>query len=144
MVKNVTNKVFLDTSFAIALISKTDNHHNVALQIANKLSNYKLVTSRAVMLEIGNALSKQQYRVEGIQFLKSLEYDPQVDIVTITDSLYTEAFELFCCYHDKLWGLVDCLSFVIMQQQNITLALTADRHFQQAGFRALLLEPELT
>ncbi|MCK5876770.1 MAG: type II toxin-antitoxin system VapC family toxin [Candidatus Marithrix sp.] len=136
------NKVFLDTSFAIALISKTDNYHKVALKMSNKLSNFKLVTSRAVMLEIGNALSKQQYRVQGIQFLQSLEYDPQVDIVTITDSLYTEAFELFCSYHDKLWGLVDCLSFVIMKQQNIMLALTTDRHFQQAGFRALLLESE--
>jgi predicted nucleic acid-binding protein len=96
MVKNVVNKVFLDTSFVIALISKTDKYHNIALQIANKLSRYHIVTSRAIMLEIGNALSKQQYRMQGIEFLKSLEYDPQIDIVTITDSLYTEAFNLFC------------------------------------------------
>jgi predicted nucleic acid-binding protein len=36
------------------------------------------------------------------------------------------------------WGLVDCISFIVMQNRGITDALTADIHFQQAGFRALL------
>ncbi|MFM5956954.1 MAG: PIN domain-containing protein, partial [Dolichospermum sp.] len=39
---------------------------------------------------------------------------------------------------DKEWGLVDCISFIVMQDRGITDALTADTHFQQAGFRALL------
>jgi uncharacterized protein len=41
---------------------------------------------------------------------------------------------------DKAWGLTDCISFVVMQDQNLTVALTADRHSVQADFRALLLE----
>lgn len=36
--------------------------------------------------------------------------------------------------------MTDCLSFVVMQEQKLTEALTADVHFQQAGFRALLRE----
>ena len=39
---------------------------------------------------------------------------------------------------DKAWGLTDCVSFVVMQQTNITDALTTDDHFRQAGFRVLL------
>ncbi len=39
---------------------------------------------------------------------------------------------------DKEWGLVDCVSFVTMNQLGITEALTTDRHFEQAGFVALL------
>jgi hypothetical protein len=35
---------------------------------------------------------------------------------------------------------VGCLSFVIMGDLSITDALTADRHFEQAGFNALLKE----
>ncbi len=41
---------------------------------------------------------------------------------------------------DKDWGLTDCVTFVLMKQEGITEALTADVHFRQAGFTALLLE----
>jgi hypothetical protein len=37
-----------------------------------------------------------------------------------------------------MWGLVDCVSFVIMRSLGIREAFTADRHFEQAGFVALL------
>jgi predicted nucleic acid-binding protein len=39
---------------------------------------------------------------------------------------------------DKDWSLTDCTSFVVMENENIKEALTADRHFEQAGFTALL------
>jgi uncharacterized protein len=39
---------------------------------------------------------------------------------------------------DKEWTLTDCISFEIMRKMKLTEALTGDRHFEQAGFRALL------
>ena len=36
--------------------------------------------------------------------------------------------------------MTDCLSFGVMREQDLMEALTADEHFIQAGFRALLLE----
>jgi predicted nucleic acid-binding protein len=39
---------------------------------------------------------------------------------------------------DKNWPLTDCISFVVMRDWELTEALTADRHFEQAGFKALL------
>ena len=41
---------------------------------------------------------------------------------------------------DKEWGLTDCVSFVLMEREAITEALTADEHFRQAGFEALPLQ----
>ncbi|MDP7134637.1 MAG: PIN domain-containing protein, partial [Planctomycetota bacterium] len=41
---------------------------------------------------------------------------------------------------DKGWSLTDCVSFVVMQERGLVDALTTDLHFQQAGFRALLLQ----
>ena len=43
------------------------------------------------------------------------------------------------CWH-KEWGLTDCISFIVMEDNGLTEALTTDEHFQQAGFRALLRE----
>jgi uncharacterized protein len=135
-------ELFLDTSFAIALSSATDQNHARAIDLANQLetNGTHLVITQAILLEIGNALSKQRYRAGAIQLLESLETDPSVEVVLLTSSLYRLAFNLFKQREDKEWGLVDCTSFIVMQERGITDALTADTHFQQAGFRALLRE----
>jgi uncharacterized protein len=56
--------VFLDTSFAILLLFKSDQLHPKILQLAKELGLHKtkLFTTRAVILEIGNSLSKLRYR----------------------------------------------------------------------------------
>ena len=79
------NEVFLDTSFAIALSSITDQNHTRAVQLAKRIEINKiyLVTTQAVLLEIGNALSKQKYRAAAIQLLESLETDPGVEVVRL-------------------------------------------------------------
>src|SRR5665648_1053927 len=38
---------------------------------------------------------------------------------------------------DKTYSLVDCLSFVVMEELGIETAITGDRHFRQEGFRVL-------
>jgi uncharacterized protein len=60
--------------------------------------------------------------------------------VPLTDTLLQEAMTLYSERGDKNWGLTDCVSFVLMRQEGVTEALTADVHFRQAGFRAMLLE----
>ncbi|MBI3537542.1 MAG: type II toxin-antitoxin system VapC family toxin [Chloroflexi bacterium] len=89
-------------------------------------------------MEIGNALSKLQFRHAAIQLLDSLEHDPIVEIIPMTDVIYERAFNLFQNRLDKEWGLTDCISFVVMQEHGLEEALTTDEHFSQAGFRALL------
>ena len=55
-----------------------------------------------------------------------------------TDELLKRAFQLYKDRMDKEWGLTDCISFIIMQEFGLVKALTADEHFQQAGFQTLL------
>jgi predicted nucleic acid-binding protein len=135
-------EVFLDTSYAIALSSKKDRFHNKALELADQIEADKsvLITTRPVLLEIGNALSGLRFRKSGVLLLDSLENDPNVGIVSLTDSLYHQGVRFFRKRMDKEWGLVDCISFVVMSERNIFDALTTDDHFRQAGFRAMLLE----
>jgi predicted nucleic acid-binding protein len=91
-----------------------------------------------VLLEIGNALGKLRFRPAAVQLLDSLESDPTVTIVALTDDLYAAAFDLYRRRPDKEWGLIDCVSFVVMTERGLTEALTADGHFEQAGFDPLL------
>lgn len=138
----MAREVFLDTAYAIALSSRTDAFHSKALKIAKqlKVDGAKLVTTRAVLLEIGNALASQRFRAGAIKLLDALENDPNVGIVPLAEPLYTQALALYKERPDKEWGLVDCLSFVVMHERKISDALTADAHFQQAGYKALLRE----
>lgn len=135
-------EIFVDTAYTIALSSPKDLFHPQAVQFAQKLraNKIKLVTTRAVMLEIGNALSKLQYRHASVQLLDALEADPNVGIVPLTETLFFQAMNLYRNRMDKEWGLVDCISFVVMEERGITAALTTDLHFQQAGFQVLLRE----
>jgi predicted nucleic acid-binding protein len=134
--------VFLDTAYAIALAAPADQFHDPAVKLAEQMETEgaSLVTTRAVMMEIGNALSKLRHRRPAIELLESLEGDPSVEIVPFTEELYGRAYRLYRSRADKEWGLTDCVSFIIMEERGLTEALTADEHFQQAGFKALLRE----
>ena len=132
--------MFLDTAYAVALSCDTDRFHNAALELAVELQSagIRLVTTRAVVLEIGNSLSRQRYRRKAAILLQSIENDETVDIIPMSEDLYREALDLFCQRPDKEWGLIDCVSYLVMTQRGISEALTTDDHFRQMGFKALL------
>jgi uncharacterized protein len=138
----LSGSVFLDAAYAIALASSTDALHNQALDLADELETggTRFVTTWAVLLEIGNALSKVHYRHAAVQLLSSLHSDSNVEIVPLSGLLLERAVKLYAERPDKEWGLTDCVSFVVMDERGIGDALTADEHFKQAGFRALLRE----
>jgi predicted nucleic acid-binding protein len=138
----VKSELFLDASYAIAVTVTNDQNHEraVALGWQMKAERTRLITTRAVVLEIGDALSKVRYRRAAISMLTALEGDASVEIVPTSEELYQRAFQLYQSRADKEWGLTDCVSFVVMQDRGLSDALTTDKHFEQAGFRALLRE----
>ncbi len=102
------------------------------------MAGARLITTRAIILEIGNALAKARYRKAAVELLDSLEEDPNIEVIPITEELYKKAFQLYRNRPDKEWGITDCISIIIMQDRGLTDVLTPDEHFQQAGFKALL------
>lgn len=137
---------FVDTGFAIALSVRRDRFHARAALLASEIERTKtlLVTTHAVILEIGAALSKVDTRADGATLMRSLLADPTVRVVPHDALLMNKALSLFEQRPDKERSLCDCTSFVVMQDLGITHALSTDRHFDQAGFTALLLENSLT
>jgi predicted nucleic acid-binding protein len=96
------------------------------------------LTTEAVVLELGDALARPRWRSTGITLIEQIRHDSNIEIVSIDRDLSGRAFDFYQARPDQSWGLTDCVSFVVMQDRGITDALSADQHFVQAGFRALL------
>jgi uncharacterized protein len=137
----LANKVFVDTSYFIALMNSRDSEHPMAVKLQEQLSmqSTQKVTSDYILLELCDGLAKLNYRVFAIQLIDLLQQDPSFKIIPASSEITQKAWTMFKSRLDKEWGLTDCTSFIIMQKLNITSALTADNHFKQAGFEALLL-----
>ena len=60
-------------------------------------------------------------------------------IIAASDDVFDRGADLYDRRPDKDWSLTDCISFEVMTDRAVKEALTGDRHFTQAGFRALLL-----
>jgi uncharacterized protein len=125
--------------YQLALVNSKDRWHAIARRFAGGLRR-PLVTTEGVLLEVGNALSSERWRALGIATLAEIRAHPQIAIMAVDGSLAERALAMYSKRQDKEWGLTDCASFVVMQDRGITEALSADQHFVQAGFRALLRE----
>ena len=67
-----------------------------------------------------------------------LRSESDAKIIAPEPGLFDQGCQLYFSRPDKEWSLTDCISFVVMQREGLTDALTGDRHFEQAGFHALL------
>ena len=136
----IAHSVYLDATYLIALATPRDQYHQAARELLELVvtRRVQMVTTRAVLLEVGNSLAHPKVRSAVVAALESCEQDPLIEIVPLSEELFAQAFSLFRQRPDKSWGLTDCVSFVVMRAQGVTQALTADEHFEQAGFTALL------
>ena len=131
------NRVFVDTSFITALVNEQDEHHARAIELADLFDEFPVVTTDAVLLEIGNALARG-FRDQAREIIADFLSSEEVEIVHLNPDLFRRGFELYGARNDKSWGMVDCISFVVMSDHQLLDALTTDRNFAQAGFNALM------
>ncbi len=132
-------KTLIDTSFVVALVNKRDEDHEKALEFSFDFNRKQTIITDAILLEIGDSLSRR-FKKECIEAIEGFFESEEVEVIRLNETLFNKAFELYKTHTDKTWGLVDCISFVVMKENNITDALTSDKHFVQAGFCALMLD----
>lgn len=131
---------FVDASGWIALVNRNDGLRQQAVRIFQRRLDERggFVTSSIVLLEVGNWLSPVSLRPLASRLLDRIEHSQRIEVVELTSELCGKGWQLYRQRADKEWGAIDCISFIIMQERNLLEALTGDRHFQQAGFSALL------
>jgi uncharacterized protein len=130
--------VFADTFYFLALLNNTDQGHPKAVEFTRQF-NGRMTTTGWVLTELADALAcTQRGRAQFARTLEKLEGDPSIQVISCEARLFHEGVDLYIRRPDKEWSLTDCISFVVMTREGIGAALTGDRHFEQAGFVALL------
>src|SRR5438128_5475283 len=130
--------VFADSYFFFSLANPNDPAHVKAVDFARAYTG-STVTTGWVITEVGDGWSKPIHRRQAfVNLLADLKANPQTIIVSTSDELLGQGIELFTQRPDKERTLTDCISIVVMKKEGISEALTGDRHFEQAGFVALL------
>jgi predicted nucleic acid-binding protein len=134
--------MFADSSGWATLVDRRQPYHVVAAALVKQAhaAGPTITTTNYVLAEL-TALLNSPLRIprpRQIQFLTDLRTVSWVDVVPIDSTLEALAWHLWASRPDKEWTLVDCASFVVMQQRGLTEALTTDHHFEQAGFIRLL------
>jgi uncharacterized protein len=104
--------VFADTSYFVALLSKADACHELAVEWSQKLLGRQFVTEY-VLVEVGSALARTKDRRLYVTFVEHLLADPDTVFILASGSLFRRGLRLFQSRPDKGWSLVDCVGYAL-------------------------------
>ena len=131
------NTVFLDTVGLLALWDTRDQWHNAAERAfaQHVTPGTEMLTTAFVLLECANAAARRPYRSDVVRLRQELEAGGLV--VHPTQEDWDEAWNAYARGAAGQPGVVDHVSFIVMQRLGVEKAFTNDRHFQAAGFQTL-------
>src|SRR5947208_4529247 len=122
-------RVFADSFFYFALVSRHDAAHPRAVEFAKSFVGEN-VTTGWVLTEFADGMARPARRREKFaEIYRGLRADPATRIIPCSDELMEEGIKRFTSRADNEWTLTDCISFVVMQREGVTDALTGDHHF---------------
>lgn len=99
----------------------------------------RIVTSDYVLDETATLLRTRRQRELTEALFERAFASRSLTIEWMDPERFDETIKLFLKHRDQNWSFTDCFSFRLMRSLRITNALTKDKHFQQAGFNALLI-----
>jgi predicted nucleic acid-binding protein len=132
--------LFADTAYWIAVSNPRDSLHARVREVSKALKPMRIVTSEMVLAEFLNDVGQRGefLRRIAVRLIERSRNEGNAFVVPQTSEQFWTAVAMYDRRPDKAWSLTDCASFQIMERYNLTAALTHDRHFEQAGFKALL------
>ena len=128
--------VFMDTYGLIAWINTRDAAHQRVKTYLESFSG-NIVTTEWVLLEFADAFSLSKSKLIAVEAIKRIHHLPMFLVIGFEPTIHQAGFDLYENRSDKDWSLTDCVSFAVMTLRGLSEALTADHHFEQAGFRAV-------
>ena len=133
-------EIFADAGYWIAVLDRNDELHERARSVTGQLASCRTVTTQMVLVEFLNFMGRagEHRRKLASQMVERLENSPNVEVVPQTSIQFKVAVERYASRLDQTWSVVDCASFLLMEERGIHEALAYDQDFEQAGFVALL------
>jgi len=136
-------RIFVDTQGWAEVFHSAALHHTQAVDFMQQAqaNAWELVTSNLILSELVPLLHSRNFRLLQAQILDivtRIRNLPTLTMVVIDAAVDQQAWTLLYTNPQQPWSHVDATSMVLMRQLGITDVLTADHHFTQAGFMALL------
>lgn len=127
--------MFIDASFWIALMDRTDQNHDHATEhwLSTSGVEWRRITTNWTLYEALTFLnSRAKARHDLALGLLNL-IDTSNTLVVDAASFEDAALDIFRTHSDKRWSVVDCANFVCIQERQSLFALSYDkRDFRQA------------
>lgn len=137
---DVSQVVFADTFYWIALCAADDYAHLRAVKFDSDPRKPPIVTTDEVLAEFLTFFGCQgpHLRSRAAAVVRRLIADRRITVLPQTHGSFQSRLELYAARVDKSYSFTDCVSMQVMRREGISEALTDDRHFEQEGFIALL------
>ncbi|MBI4299055.1 MAG: PIN domain-containing protein [Chloroflexi bacterium] len=125
--------IFLDTSAIYALADRGDSNHGQALEAFRRLweDNEDVLVHSYVLVEAAALLQRRLGLDSALQFLQESR---QFHVHWVSSGDHEKAVGLLEERGKRGLSLVDCASFNIMRDYQVSQALTFDTDFEQEGF----------
>ena len=131
-------RIFIDTSFWIALFDKNDQFHSQAIAgLCEIENNFSALCSDFIIYEtityLNCSLTNHGLALKFLNAIKSSN-------LTVWDSeknIKNEAMQIFKNYVDKSFSFTDCVSFALMHKKDIKTYAGFDNHFSQMGYTSI-------
>lgn len=140
------NEVFADTSYWIAVTIPGDKWADAAVSARAALPpDTRIVTTEEVLSEFLGWLSLRRERLRHLRLVavatvQTALANPRIIVIEQTHQAFLAGLDLYERRPDRDYSLIDCISMSVMRERGIGEALTSDRHFEQEGFAALMLQ----
>ena len=133
--------IFVDSLYFIAMLFPDDQWHDAARRVVENLTGAeRFVTTYDVLTEFLASASRSspETRMRAVETVRDAVANDDITIVPQSADLFARGLELYANRPDKRYSLTDCISMIVMQDMDITEALTHDRDFESEGFIRLI------
>jgi len=134
---NHRSAIFVDTGPWVAWMDVRDQWREDAMREMASLKSQRrgLVTTNWVLAEAYTGLVDRIARSAIARLRTLVEESSLIQVIWVDKQIEELAWRKFLQYDDKDVSMVDCTSFVVMEQCGISTAFTFDCHYLQVGFQ---------
>ncbi len=135
--------IFVDTSAFVARFIEKDQFHSIAMQYWTEIrdQDLRVYTSNYVLSETINLMVQWTPYEFALQVAELLYQSEVLEILRPDESIEIGAIDFLKMHAVRKIGFIDCVSFRLMQENDLSSAFTFDRHFEIAGFEMVPPSP---